>query len=144
MPEPILIAPPSDRPDASQEASKQDSPPGNAVPETEREYDAFPKPVPPHYGSSEPAAETSSGKYPPLFGTQWPQADVGLSPDLFSDQPSGYRTQEPQPRSKALIVAWVASIALLGAVIIAGVVNRGDIMQAWPPSQRAYAVFGLR
>jgi len=88
-------------------------------------------------------AETRSGTYQPLFGTQWPQADVGRSPDLFSDQLSDYQAQEPQPRSKALIVAWVASIALLGAVVIAGFVNRADIMQDWPPSQRVYAVFGL-
>ncbi len=40
-------------------------------------------------------------------------------------------------------MAWMLSLALLGAAAVATVVYREPIMQAWPPSQRAYAAIGL-
>jgi predicted Zn finger-like uncharacterized protein len=50
----------------------------------------------------------------------------------------------PDPRPKGLMVAWVASIALLGAVVVGAYARRDAVMEAWPPSQRVYAAFGLR
>jgi predicted Zn finger-like uncharacterized protein len=50
----------------------------------------------------------------------------------------------PEPRPKGLMVAWVASIALLGAVVAGAYARRDAVMEAWPPSQRLYAAFGLR
>ncbi len=50
----------------------------------------------------------------------------------------------PEPRPKGLMVAWVASIALLGAVAVGAYAQREVVMEAWPPSQRLYAAFGLR
>ena len=49
----------------------------------------------------------------------------------------------PEPRPKGLMVAWVASIALLGAVVAGAYARRDAVMEAWPPSQRVYAAFGL-
>ncbi len=40
-------------------------------------------------------------------------------------------------------MAWIISLALVGAAAAAAVAYRGPIMQAWPPSQRAYAALGL-
>jgi predicted Zn finger-like uncharacterized protein len=50
----------------------------------------------------------------------------------------------PDPRPKGLMVAWVASAALLGAVVVGAYARRDAVMEAWPPSQRLYAAFGLR
>jgi predicted Zn finger-like uncharacterized protein len=40
----------------------------------------------------------------------------------------------PPPRSIALVVAWVATFVVLGAVMVAAVVWRGSIVRAWPSS----------
>jgi predicted Zn finger-like uncharacterized protein len=50
----------------------------------------------------------------------------------------------PEPRSKGLLMAWVASIALLLAVVAGAYAKRDNVMQAWPPSQRVYGLFGFR
>lgn len=45
--------------------------------------------------------------------------------------------------SGVIVLAWVASFALLGAAGYMAVTYRAALMQAWPPSIRAYAVLGL-
>jgi predicted Zn finger-like uncharacterized protein len=49
-----------------------------------------------------------------------------------------------EPRSKGLLMAWVASIAFLLVVAASAYAKRDNVMQAWPPSQRVYGLFGLR
>ncbi len=49
----------------------------------------------------------------------------------------------PAPRSKGLLVAWVASFALIGAILASAYTHREGVMRAWPPSQRVYAALGL-
>jgi predicted Zn finger-like uncharacterized protein len=43
----------------------------------------------------------------------------------------------------ALIAAWAVSIALVVGMAWAAVAWRGEIMHAWPPSERIYAALGL-
>lgn len=40
-------------------------------------------------------------------------------------------------------LAWIASLALVAAMIASAVAWRGPIMAAWPPSERLYAALGL-
>jgi predicted Zn finger-like uncharacterized protein len=48
----------------------------------------------------------------------------------------------PQPSTR-LRLAWAGSVALLVLAIAAAFTWRHDIVTAWPPSARAYAMFGL-
>ncbi len=41
------------------------------------------------------------------------------------------------------MAGWAASILLLAALLWAGVAWRGNIMRAWPPSERLYTALGL-
>ena len=42
-----------------------------------------------------------------------------------------------------LAAAWLATVLLLAGLGWAVITRRAEIMQAWPPSQRAYAALGL-
>ena len=60
---------------------------------------------------------------------------------LPSEPPPVFR---PASQARVAAMAWVLSLALLAAAAGATLVYRASIMQAWPPSQRAYAALGLR
>ncbi len=49
----------------------------------------------------------------------------------------------PPPRRRGAFAAWVATILVLAGLGFAAVQFRTEVMQSWPPSQRAYAVFGV-
>ncbi len=54
------------------------------------------------------------------------------------------RTPEPKRRGNAAVVGWaLTAIVLAGAVYLA-ITRRDAIMAAWPPSQRVYAILGVR
>ncbi len=53
------------------------------------------------------------------------------------------QSASPPPRSTAPVIAWAASLVFLALLIWAAVNWRAEIMQAWPPSTRAYAALGL-
>lgn len=44
---------------------------------------------------------------------------------------------------RAVLAGWVLSLAVLILLGWAAVAWRADVMRAWPPSERAYAAFGL-
>jgi hypothetical protein len=46
-------------------------------------------------------------------------------------------------RNRGAVAAWAASLVILVALGFAAVHFRTEIMQAWPPSARAYALLGL-
>lgn len=48
-----------------------------------------------------------------------------------------------QPSQHWLRLAWTASLAVLLLALWAAYVWRNPIVSAWPPSERAYALFGL-
>jgi len=47
------------------------------------------------------------------------------------------------PAEAAVAAGWAASIALVAGMAWASVAWRGDVMHAWPPSERIYAALGL-
>ncbi len=49
----------------------------------------------------------------------------------------------PPARHRGALAAWVVSILVLAGLGFAAVQFRAEIMSAWPPSQRVYAVFGV-
>lgn len=57
--------------------------------------------------------------------------------DRLAAQPARRRT------SARLRLAWAASILLLLAAVAAAYVWRAEIIASWPPSARAYALFGV-
>ncbi len=49
------------------------------------------------------------------------------------------RSAPPQPA----LFAWAASVVVIVAAVAGAYVWRTNVMQAWPPSQRAYQALGL-
>jgi len=78
-----------------------------------------------------PAVNPALVELPPLQ----PRAGASLARELPAFRPA--------PRARVAVLAWTLSLALLGAAAAATVAYRAPIMQAWPPSQRAYAALGL-
>ncbi len=48
------------------------------------------------------------------------------------------------PPQRSAVPAWIASLVVIVAAITASYIWRAEVMQAWPPSQRAYQALGLR
>jgi predicted Zn finger-like uncharacterized protein len=92
---------------------------------------------------------------PPIPSAASPAAERG--PLRAEERPPASRASEPRRRgtaagappararmSPALIaIAWVLTVAVLGGGGYAAVVNRADVLKAWPPSERAYRMLGL-
>lgn len=54
-------------------------------------------------------------------------------------------TPDPDPPSRTpVLVGWALSVAILAGAGWAAVEWRQTVMEAWPPSARAYAALGLR
>ena len=58
-------------------------------------------------------------------------------------EPRAFAQPVPEPASPALLRAWVATIAVVLAVIVALLVFRAEVMAAWPASRRLFAALGL-
>ncbi len=90
-------------------------------------------PVPPL-----PLPDPEPASYPEPAPTDVPMLP---SPNLYApapDRPNAITTGEP-----AVFAAWAVSIALLVGLGWAAVTWRGDVMRAWPPSERLYTAIGL-
>jgi len=59
--------------------------------------------------------------------------------------PPAERLVEPAPSRPAapVALAWLLSLAVLGAAGWAGYRYRAEIVEAWPPAARLYAAIGL-
>ena len=67
-----------------------------------------------------------------------PAAEVSQSAmDRLSAHPA------PPPSANGLRIAWAASLAVLVALAGAAYLWRAQVESAWPPSARAYALFGM-
>jgi predicted Zn finger-like uncharacterized protein len=68
-------------------------------------------------------------------------------PSLPPSGPTAMDRLASQPRSPAdgawLRVAWLSSIAVVLALILAFILAREPIMHAWPASERLYSILGL-
>ncbi len=49
----------------------------------------------------------------------------------------------PPPPQQSAVLAWIASLVVIVAAVTASYIWRADVMQVWPPSQRAYQALGL-
>ncbi len=88
-----------------------------------------PAPPPPPPPRSEPP--------PPAFPSLMSEARRPLAVPL-----PDYEDEEYEPASnRGATVAWIASVLLLVGLVVAAVQFQTEIMRAWPPSQRLYAVF---
>ena len=55
-----------------------------------------------------------------------------------------HRTREPAvAAARRVAIAWVLSIAVLGAAAWGAYARRGDVVRVWPPSERAYLALGI-
>ncbi len=48
------------------------------------------------------------------------------------------------PRRRGALIAWAVSLLLLALLIWAAFAFRSNVMGAWPPSERLFALLGLR
>jgi predicted Zn finger-like uncharacterized protein len=94
----------------------------------------------------EPAPATAPPPPPPPPPRQRP-----VLPPLVAEErrppPAPFPDYEEEPVGKrGAFAAWAASLLLLAGLAVAAVQFQAEIMRAWPPSQRLYALFpaGLR
>jgi predicted Zn finger-like uncharacterized protein len=78
----------------------------------------------------------------PAPGAEFPAPRMVAKPRLSAMDRLAAHPAFPRP-SIRLRMAWAGSFVLLALMIGAAYVWRSEIVAAWPPSARAYAVFGL-
>jgi predicted Zn finger-like uncharacterized protein len=88
----------------------------------------------------EPPAPPSFPPAPPPLVAEAPLAAEPSAPRAPAFPP--YEEEAPG-RGWGALAAWAASILILVGLGFAAVHFRTDIMQAWPPSVRAYALLGM-
>jgi predicted Zn finger-like uncharacterized protein len=71
------------------------------------------------------------------------RAASALDSETAAAEPAPPVVQTADEPTGAPLSAWIASILVLVAIIVAGVVFRDVIMNIWPASQRVYAAIGL-
>lgn len=83
----------------------------------------------------------------PVAAAPAPEPPVAEAPAVLAEPVADEPPPVPEPPSrsggKGLLAAWLLSAALLAGCGAAAVAYRGPIMQAWPPSTRAFAALGL-
>jgi hypothetical protein len=74
-----------------------------------------------------------------------PVQDIGLpaAADTVELPDDRAPVAEAPPRRAPLILAWMLSLAVLGALGWLAIDRRGEVMRAWPPSIRGYVALGL-
>jgi predicted Zn finger-like uncharacterized protein len=104
----------------------------------ERESEITPMEAPPS-DFSEPVAITTP---PAPVSDATPVAEPSPRPSSAMDR---LAVQSAPPSSRLrLRLAWLASLVLLALLCFAAYAWRADIVEAWPPSARMYAAFGMR
>jgi len=126
-------------------AEPEQEPEPHAEPEPELEPAPAPEPAGPL--ETEPLAATEAAPLlhvpvppPPAPPPPEPKRPVRSVVAAVPPPLGDYSPLEFEPRQPVL--AWVASIALLLLVAIAGIGFRGTVMHTWPASTRLYAAMG--
>ncbi len=94
-----------------------------------------------------PAVEAPAEAPPPLPPP--PLAQHGAEPQPIPPPPSGASAEDrlgqapASPPDRFAVAGWVLTVLVLGLAAYAGYAFRADVMEAWPPSQRLYALLGL-
>ncbi len=102
------------------------------APVPERAAVADPPPLPPPDPDPPPPAPT------PLVALR-PVAPPAPAPPPPPPEPAA----EPARGRAGVMLAWLLTFAVLGGLGWLAVTRRAEVMQAWPPSERAYALLGL-
>ena len=93
------------------------------------------RPAPPPPAEPAPAAPAAATRLraaaPPLVATPRTAPIAGFPP-----------LRDPAGFDRRALAAWAATVVLLAGLGLAAARYRAEIMQAWPPSQRLYALFG--
>lgn len=102
---------------------------------------ATPAPAPPPLVAEPPAEPEPPPRLEPRLGSYRPR-----SVDTVDDARPPPRDDEigPAPRPRGAILAWLVTLLVLVALLWAAFVYRDQVMHAWPPSARLYALLGLR
>lgn len=90
-----------------------------------------------------PAAPAPSPPVPSVSAAAMAARAVPVPPPTVAapqSRPAPARARNPV---SPILLAWAASLALLGVLMWAGIAWRASIMHAWPPSERLYAALGL-
>jgi predicted Zn finger-like uncharacterized protein len=83
----------------------------------------------------------SSPEQPPPAAEGTPEAMPTVQPSAM-DRLIAHPATAPSPRG--LRIAWAASLIALLALAGSAYVWRTQVVSAWPPSARAYALFGMQ
>ncbi len=105
-----------------------------------------PPPVLPPMPRPAPPVMPAPAVPPPLPATpSFPAIDPAfvISPwPVIEPAPPGSWARRQRPWG--LIAAWAGSLALVAAIVALAIIERGTVMNAWPPSTRLFAMLGLR
>lgn len=113
-----------------------------------------PWPEPPRLRLRDPGEEPppSPTRAEPVATSAEASTPSAAAPRLVPD-PDGSATGRAERRphataregggSSALVAAWALSLAILGAAAWGAIAYRSEVMDAWPASQRLYALIGL-
>jgi predicted Zn finger-like uncharacterized protein len=99
-----------------------------------------PEHAPPDQGGAPPGHEADAhARHEPRLKPLRPRVEVRLAepPEPPTDLP-------PARGGVKAIAAWAASLLFLAAAAGAAVTWRGQVMAAWPPSERVFSAVGLR
>jgi len=128
--------PESPKPDSAAEAEGARAP-SLAIPvRAAREEPEIVVPAPTVTGPASPSTLQAKG-----LGEKRP----GERPFVLGSEPArpSVPARERGGGSGGVWLGWVASLIVLGLLVWGAYAYRGAIMQAWPPSQRVYALLGL-
>jgi predicted Zn finger-like uncharacterized protein len=78
---------------------------------------------------------------PPSLRPPARQMDYG---EELDEKPPRRRVSAAGASNRVAVLGWLLSVLVLAMLGGAAVAWRGDIMAAWPPSQRVYVAVGLR
>jgi hypothetical protein len=85
-----------------------------------------------------------AGTLPALGDLRPTRARAGTVSLSGARQPLAATATPPRNEALRAVMAWVASLAVLGSCVAAIIVWRGDVARIWPPSERLYSAIGLR
>jgi len=73
-----------------------------------------------------------------------PARQMDYREELDEGKPPRRRVSAGGASNRVAVLGWLLSVLVLAMLGGAAVAWRGDVMAAWPPSQRVYAALGLR
>jgi predicted Zn finger-like uncharacterized protein len=135
-------APAGTPPPAATPAAEVPAPPAPATESAPAEAPPAPEPEPPPAAEPAPAPAPEASR--PVPEPAAPPAPPPRPPRL-ADPLLPHRTPpEPARGATPLVLAWLLSLAILGAAGWATWHYQAEIVEAWPPAARLYQALGVR